>query len=204
MSKSVTLTVHRALDLITKTNDKLEKTMSNGLFINTSTKTKPSNRSFKTVEELKQRLQGDYDSVITNLENYSRLKEAVALSNLQTKVTFLGQEVSIVRLLAIKQTLGQRQMFLRTLRNQNVQADKAILVAEQQVLEQMKGQDPASQESARTHFENTIALDKVTGFEKSPDQIIKDLEESISLLDSEVDTLLSESNIKTELTVELV
>ena len=126
-----TISIHRALTLISKSNETLSSAISRGMFVSTvqGVLRRPTDASFKTELELVTRIQSDTDKVESLLNLIAKLKAAVASKNLETKVQFDGREVSITELLAIKATLSQRQQYLNAVRQQS---QRANLVAEKQ------------------------------------------------------------------------
>ena len=59
-----TISIHRALTIVAKANSSISTQIRSGLFIGTviGASKRPSDRSFKTVEELQKRIQSDTGS----------------------------------------------------------------------------------------------------------------------------------------------
>ena len=197
------ITVNRALTLLEKGLDQIQHSVDTGVFIASATPFRPVSSDFKTLEELKTRIQSDTDKVEMTFENFATLKEAIAKSNLETKVMFQGKEVSIVRLLAIKLTLKERSQYLRQLKAQaskvNIDVEKGKASMEAQV-----SNAEANQKAVLLkELEKTQMVSAITAGGKSPAEIIKALEEEIHFLSHEVDMVLSDSNLETKIEIDL-
>ncbi len=75
-----TISIHRALTLISKSNETLSSAISRGMFVSTvqGVLRRPTDASFKTELELVTRIQSDTDKVESLLNLIAKLKAAVA------------------------------------------------------------------------------------------------------------------------------
>lgn len=199
-----TISIHRALTLISKSNETLSSAISRGMFVSTvqGVLRRPTDASFKTELELVTRIQSDTDKVESLLNLIAKLKAAVAAKNLETKVQFDGREVSVTELLAIKSTLSQRQQYLNTVRQQS---QRANLVAEKQQQENNRTVGSATGADAATvlkQLEQLNAVEVITANKESAAMKIQRLQEQNEFLVNELDYTLSEINLSTYIDID--
>ena len=199
-----TISIHRALTLISKSNETLSSAISRGMFVSTvqGVLRRPTDSSFKTELELVTRIQSDTDKVESLLNLIAKLKAAVAAKNLETKVQFDGREVSITELLAIKATLSQRQQYLNAVRQQS---QRANLVAEKQQQENNRTVGSATGADAATvlkQLEQLNAVEVITANKESAAMKIQRLQEQNEFLVNELDYTLSEINLSTYIDID--
>ena len=199
-----TISIHRALTLISKSNETLSSAISRGMFVSTvqGVLRRPTDASFKTELELVTRIQSDTDKVESLLNLIAKLKAAVAAKNLETKVQFDGREVSVTELLAIKSTLSQRQQYLNTVRQQS---QRSNLVAEKQQQENNRTVGSATGTDAATvlkQLEQLNAVEVITANKESAAMKIQRLQEQNEFLVNELDYTLSEINLSTYIDID--
>ena len=199
-----TISIHRALTLISKSNETLAVAIARGTFVSTvqGVLRRPTDASFKTELELVTRIQSDTDKVESLLNLIAKLKAAVASKNLETKVQFDGREVSITELLAIKATLSQRQQYLNAVRQQS---QRANLVAEKQQQENNRTVGSATGADAATvlkQLEQLNAVEVITANKESAAMKIQRLQEQNEFLVNELDYTLSEINLSTYIDID--
>ena len=199
-----TISIHRALTLISKSNETLSSAISRGMFVSTvqGVLRRPTDSSFKTELELVTRIQSDTDKVESLLNLIAKLKAAVAAKNLETKVQFDGREVSVTELLAIKSTLSQRQQYLNTVRQQS---QRSNLVAEKQQQENNRTVGSATGTDAATvlkQLEQLNAVEIITANKESAAMKIQRLQEQNEFLVNELDYTLSEINLSTYIDID--
>ena len=199
-----TISIHRALTLISKSNETLSSAICRGMFVSTvqGVLRRPTDASFKTELELVTRIQSDTDKVESLLNLIAKLKAAVAAKNLETKVQFDGREVSVTELLAIKSTLSQRQQYLNTVRQQS---QRSNLVAEKQQQENNRTVGSATGSDAATvlkQLEQLNAVEVITANKESAAMKIQRLQEQNEFLVNELDYTLSEINLSTYIDID--
>ena len=199
-----TISIHRALTIVAKANSSISTQIRSGLFIGTviGASKRPSDRSFKTVEELQKRIQSDTDTVENNLRLVAKIKAAIMAKNLETFVKFDGREVSITELLAIKSTLDLRQEYVSRLRSQLNAANNAAERNQQDILSQVKSESGVDAAVFQKQLEDLNAISLVTGNGASVAEKIKELEEQNDFLKEEIDIILSETNLSTMIELE--
>lgn len=200
-----TITIHRALELIKKHTKKVEDSKKADLIAIVKGSTKvPQSKAFKSKEELQIYLQGNQDSFFVSLELIAQLKEKIAQSNLETKVNYLGKEVSITKLLAIKETLTLRKQRLAYLRSQLATITDKVQTTNDKVLQDINAL--ASEDSVKSRKDTFTMYDELSLITSkdgvSPAKLVEDLALEVETLGYEVNSLLSESNIKTEIDIE--
>ena len=199
-----TISIHRALTLISKSNETLAVAIARGTFVSTvqGVLRRPTDASIKTELELVTRIQSDTDKVESLLNLIAKLKAAVAAKNLETKVQFDGREVSVTELLAIKSTLSQRQQYLNTVRQQS---QRSNLVAEKQQQENNRTVGSATGSDAATvlkQLEQLNAVEVITANKESAAMKIQRLQEQNEFLVNELDYTLSEINLSTYIDID--
>lgn len=198
-----TITIHRALSLLKKAEEAIETKLKSGYFVSTVTGVarRPTDRSFKNETELLKRIQSDTDSVEDNLSLIVSIKQAIAAKNLTTFVLFQGKETSITSLLAIRSTLDLRREYLSRLRAQMNSANILALKADEEISKQISSMDKESVTQLRTQLESLSSVHLVTASNVSVAARIQELEEEIQFLESEIDLVLSETNISTTIEI---
>lgn len=200
-----TLTIHRSLELIKKHTKKVKDSKQSELVATVKGKEQaPQSKEFKSKSELQTYLQGNFDSFFGSLELIAQLKEKISQSNLETKVNYLGKEVSITKLLAIKETLDIRKERLASLRYRLKDISNTIQTNnERYQLELNKIENAEIVKSRTKDFFEYEELSIITGKDSvSPTQLVEALILEVETLEYEVNSLLSESNIKTTIVID--
>lgn len=199
------ISIHRALTLINKTQDRLNVLIQTGTFVSTvqGTERRPQDRSFKTVTELENRIQSDTDSLESALSLIPKLKTAIAAKNLETVVDFKGAKVSITELLGIKSLIDYRRNYLAHLRNQSNKAQNAAEKAQQEVIKQLEQIDPSVKDTVRQNLEKVHLVELVSGTKESVAQKIDRITKENDFLENEIDIVLSETNLQTLIEVDM-
>lgn len=197
-----TISIHRALTLIAKSNENLSQSIARGIFISTvkgQSLRRPTDSSFKTEAELVTRIQSDTDKVESLLALIPRLKAAIAKKNLETKVQFGGKEVSITELLAIKSTLSQRQQYLNSVRQQTQRANQLVERQQQEIAQQVATNTSSVGDvgNYQRQLEQLNSIELVAVGKESAAAKIQRLIEENEFLSNELDYTLSEVNLST-------
>jgi len=209
-----TMSITRAIVELKRLNSRIENAISGGKFV---AKTVGKN-SFKkvvgandSVESMSAKIQASFDSVESLIEMRGKIKAAIVLSNATTKVTVMEKEMSVAEAIELKSTITFRHMYLRVLQTQlareMVDVEKANMVLDSTIevslnsiygSEKTKISEDVYKSVANPQKEQKEAalLDPMKIEDK-----IKKLTEQISIIESEVDFTLSESNAKTVITV---
>lgn len=204
------ISITRALVELKRLNDRISTAISAGTFVSTVVgknsyqKVSGSNQS---VVEMTRTIQSSFDSVDTLITDRARIKSAIVMSNALTKVTIMKQEMTVAEAIELKSTVVFRRQYLQVLRNQLVVANRAIATTNatlEAAIEVSLNNIYGSEKSKITDDTyKSVANPQKEQKEASlldPQKIeakIAALTEEISLLESEVDFTLSESNAST-------
>lgn len=201
-----TISIHRALTLIAKSNESLSTAIAQGIFVSTvqgQVVRRPVDSSFKSEEELLARIQSDTDKVESLFNLIAKLKAAIAAKNLETKVQFGGREVSITELLAIKSTLAQRKQYAASLRNQIQRANMAVESRQSDIQRQVSTiSNPTDAITVQKQIEQMNALELVTSNKESAAAKMQRIQDQNEFLLNELDYTLSEINLSTMITID--
>jgi len=153
-------------------------------------------------DELKKRIQSDTDSFNSKLDLVVSLKKAVAEANLKTIVSFNGREYTVTELLAIKETMAIRDTFLLQLRHQMQLANSQSSEAVTKIQTLAKDSPIENLQETLNTFTNLYGVNIISADSKlSPaEYVAKQITEQESLK-NELDLVLSESNIKTMISI---
>ena len=199
------LSIHRALALITKSQELVSEKTQNGVFAGlvVGEPARSHNPIYKSLNELQEKIQSDTDSVEGNIELIIKLKEAIARSNLETKVVYLGKEQSIHRLLSLKVQIKDYQNYLSRLRAISYTFQKAVTDKASQ------NEAEANKSEPNLRAEHLASLTKVSGLKiitensnLSLSQKIEKIEELINCINYDLDTILAENNLQTMIEIE--
>lgn len=196
------ITVNRALTLIEKGFSQIQHATSTGVFIASVTPIRPISADFKTNDELKARIQSDTDKVEAAFDKFMKLKEAVAESNLKTKVMFQGKETTIVGILAQKLLLQERKNYLSCLKMQARKVNSDVEKGKQSIEAQISSLESDAKVAMFKELSKTQEVTALTAGNKSPAEIIKTMEDEINFLENELDMVLSDSNLATKIEVD--
>lgn len=202
------ITIHRALTLIKNAENDLHEKLREGVFVSTvkGISKIPTDKAYKTHEELIKTIQSSTDTVESKLNLISKLKVAIQQKNLEVKVNFLDKEVSVAELLAIKSTINLRISYTNAFRTQLNVARNVAHTAEQNVLQLVEKMDPASDTYAQSFASLTLlqSVEIVTSASQlSPAARLEKMQQELNFLNNEIDMLLSETNIVTLIEVDM-
>ena len=173
-------------------------------------KTYMSNR---TVEDTKKQIQASFDRVESLIKNRERIKAAIVHSNAVTQVTVLNRVMSVAEAIELKSTVQYRKDLLNGMKSQLTNATNTINnmntkleVEIQNLLSVVYGNEKGKVESDM--FANVVKPQHKQKQASLLDSCnirgkIEELEKEITEIESELDFLLSESNARTEVDVEI-
>ena len=207
-----TLTIHRALSELKIIDSRINKAISEGIFV---TANKHSNAKINgmTIPEVQDFMKSSLDSITSIITRKNAIKRAVDLSNATTKVTINGVDMTVVEAINLKNHgLESKQALVNAMKKQYTLAinkatsDNNTLNerAESYVIGMYGGKDTKTDQStitkAKQEFIEMNTIDIVDGVNIL--KVIKSLEEEIFNFTAEVDAILSESNAITQITIE--
>ena len=204
----VNMSVHRGLAELKLYSNKIETSLRN-LFVLAN---KNSNKTIggRSISEVESNIRGNFDSVVSLIENRKLIKDAIVKSNATTKVTVGGKEMTVAEAIERKTSVELDLSFLNNLQSQ--------FNHENSIVQKMNDELPTKLENylqatlgEKPTTENIVALTKV--FEDNNKFILIDpariqnyiakLEKETDEFITQVDYILSESNAKTFFDVEL-
>jgi hypothetical protein len=163
------------------------------------------------VDVAKAKIQSSYDTMAAMFEKRAALKSAVVLSNAMTTVQILGKEVSVAEAIEMKSSVQNKQALLQVMKQQYAKCNNAVSILNAKLDEAIESNlktiygsdkskaDPSAYESiAKPQREQKEAslLDPADIVSK-----IAALTEEISVITTELDFTLSESNARTTIQV---
>lgn len=207
----VNMSVHRGLAELKLLGNKIERGVNNTFVV--ANKVSNKNIGGRTIEEAKNSIQGNFDSIVDLIENRKRIKSALVKSNASTVVSISGKEYTVAEAIERKASVALDRMFLNALRlqfareNNAVESQNATLSSKLETyLASVLGEKSSrSPEDVKQH---TKVFEDLNRFElidpKKVANYIEKLQEEIDNFESEVDYVLSESNATTFFDVDLV
>ena len=210
------ISVTRALVELKRLDERISKAISGGQFVARTIGRDNHKKvvgSTASVTETEQKIQGSFDKVQSLIANREAMKSAIVMSNAKTMVTILGKTVSVAEAIELKSTVGFRTQYLNTMRQQLTsernQVDKSAILLDAEIetsLNTLYGAD-----SKKIDAETLKSVSDVKKNQKEQALLdsgkIEDkmaaVEADILNLSSELDFVLSESNAKTVISVEL-
>ena len=164
-----------------------------------------------TVQNVVSQIQSNRDRVNSMIEMRAKIKSAVVASNAATKVKLGAREMTVAEAIELKKSIDVKRNMLLTYRRQVFQAN-ALVHSQNATLDAQietnlatiygndKGKVDASMFEAIAKPQREQKLASLIDPIKIND-LIKSLDEEISLVDTELDFTLSEINAKTEIEV---
>ena len=207
------MTVHKALCDIKLLNKKIFKEISEIKIVvaNKSTNNKVDGQ---TLEEFKQSIKSDYQSINSDIDRYKALTRAVAQSNAVTKIVVNGSEYTVAeaiaiknKLIPIKQQLLDRILYVYNKENSLVKEKNERL--EYEADEFVRDKDLKKEDSknlaetilkTRNDYYNTRKYELVDPLKVN--NITKELKDEIDSFLLDIDSALSVSNANTLITIE--
>lgn len=210
---TIKMSVNKALKELKLYTAKIERKIGQGNFVGFEQEGRIPNSNV-TVKEFKEQGEAAFQSVKDLIANRNAIKSAVVKSNAKTIVTVDGKEMTVAEAIERKDSISFDKTLLHSLRIQrnaaqskveriNVQleadADRSISNMTQNMTKETK--DNLDLDSIRKTFKVREAT-LLEGI-KDLDKTIEDLEETIEGFEADVDISINESNVKTEIEVEL-
>lgn len=214
MQKQISVT--RALVELKRSEDVINRATTEGLFI-AQTVGMDQNRkvlqSQDSVQVTTDKIVASFQKVEQAIANRAALKSAIVLSNATTIVQLGGKSMTVAEAIELKSSVQFKRLLLNVLRQRKNSAETNVFTSNNLVdeliqkhltsvygAEKSKISDETVKAIADPQYATKKAalLDPCTIAKK-----IEELQEEISVIESELDFVLSESNAKTEITVEL-
>ena len=205
------MSIHRALSDLKLYDAKINKATREGRFIEEH-KLSDSKIKGKTIEELKNEIQGSMDKVTALIENKKRIKSAIVLSNATTTIVIGDKTYTVAEAIERKNMIGLEYTLLNSLR---LQYNQALLSVEtennrlsdrfekylQNVLGDKDKRNVDDIEAHRKTFYGREEHELIDPLKLS--DIIEKMTEDLETFSKEIDYKLSESNATTFIEVDL-
>lgn len=210
------ISVTRALTELKRLDGRITNAIGNGTFVSLligrGNNQKPIN-SNDTKEDKKRQIQKSFDQVTSLIKNYQNLKSAIILSNASTYVTIAGEKKTVAEVIEMKNSIEYMKSFHECLRssyvaacnnrdniNQKLEESIDNLLAE--AIRSEKGKFDKSVEELISNSQRDQKEANLLDPIKIEDKI-SFYRDKVETFLSEVDFVLSESNARTMITVDL-
>lgn len=210
------ISITRALAELKRLDDRIARETTNGIFVDVTVghgQFQKVHTSHKSVEDVTRSIQGSYDSLNQLMSNRAKIKAAIVLSNASTKVRVGQREMTVAEAIEMKRSVVTLEMFRDRLKHSYGSSIRMVAQLNQQM-------EAAIDASLNTVFGNDKGKVDPTAFESiskpqrdqkearllDPKDILKqieDLENLISEVNTELDFTLSESNARTQISVDI-
>lgn len=211
------MSVTRALVELKRIQERIENAILQGKFVGMTTG-QNQHKKFSgnmTVAEATAHIQGSFDKVDSLISNREKLKAAIVLSNANTTVvvSFMNRVLTVAEAIELKSTVSFRQKYLDAMRNQlklttnvvdkiNAELEASITASLNTIYGNEKGKVEQSMYAAISEPQKQQKEAALLDPGKIAARIEK-LTDEISQINSEIDFVLSESNARTNITVDL-
>ena len=205
----VEMSVHRGLAELKLYENKINSSMQSTFVV--ANKKSNKNIGGRTVAEVRDLIKGNFDSITSLIENRKRVKAEIVKSNSKTMVVVGGKEMSVAEAIERKNSVVFEQNFLGTLRNQFNLQNNVVDSKNNELSQKLEGYLQATlgeNREAEQVKQLTKTFNDNNEYELVDPAKIQDkidsLQTQIQEFQSQVDYILSESNAKTFISVELV
>lgn len=210
----VTMSITRALSELKRLDERINRDISQNAYIGItigkgSHKKMLSNQG--TPDAVSSKIESSYKSIVDLMTRRSEIKSKVVLSNAQTLVSVGGKQITVAEAIELKKSVGYSRALLNAMRAQysvaNGQVNAQNEAMEQTIeklLSTVYGSDKSKIDTQVAEAVSTPQRVQKTAELLDPlnlSEKIKEIEEKISLVDTELDYSLSEVNAKTEIIV---
>lgn len=209
------MSVTRALAELKRLDDRLNRmTTDQSIFVSVAVGQGDKQKVLgvsDTVQNVVAQIQSNRDRVSSMIEMRAKIKAAVVASNAATKVKLGTREMTVAEAIELKKSIDIKRNMLATYRRQVIQAN-ALVAKQNAALEAQIETNLATiygNEKGKVDASMFEAIAKPQREQKEAslidpikiNDLIKSLEDEISLVETELDFTLSESNAKTEIEI---
>lgn len=207
------MSITRALAEIKRLDDRIEKAITSE-FVNVAVgrnENKRSTNRSETLQDTQCKIQSNRYTLTAMFDKRAKIKAAVVQSNAVTKITLGKEELSVAEAIEKKKSIDLKRRLSVTLKQQLNRANELVKTLNEKLdqtiennLATIYGNDKCKADAS---MYNAIAEPQKNQKEASlidPIKIqkwIEELDEEISITDTELDFILSESNAKTEIEI---
>jgi hypothetical protein len=210
-----TMTICRGLAALKWYDDRITREMTGNVFIGVTVGKGALQEPLigsGSVDQQTKNIQSAFDSIESLIDHRQKIKAAIVVSNAKTLVTLGGKEMTVAEAIELKKSVQYKQQFLQVLISQfnqcNMQVksqnDKLETAIDSMVAQVMGASDKGKVDT--TSYE-AVAVPQRNAKEaalldpKNIAEKIKALTEEISLIETELDFVLSTSNAITTIEV---
>lgn len=211
-----TISVTRALVELKRLDERISKAIGSGLFVSRTIGRDTYKKAVGTsdsVTAVEQKIQASFDRVSSLISNREKVKSALVLSNATTRVKVLNRDMTVAEAIELKSTVATRNALLAAMRGQLALERTQVERAAAQLDAEIETSVNALYGTDRTKIDADM-IKSVGDVKRSQKEValldpakieskIELLEADILNLTSELDFVLSESNARTEITVDL-
>ena len=209
------MSVTRALAELKRLDDRLNRmTTDQSIFVSVAVGKGDKQKVLgvsDTVQNVVSQIQSNRDRVNSMIEMRAKIKAAVVASNAATKVKLGAREMTVAEAIELKKSIDVKRNMLNTYRRQVIQAN-ALVYSQNATLDAQIETNLATiygNEKGKVDASMFEAIAKPQREQKEAslidpikiNDLIKSLEEEISLVETELDFTLSEFNAKTEIDI---
>lgn len=203
------ISVAKALVELKTLDSRIQKEINNGVFIAGLKKSSKKVNNIYTRDEFEKLVKSTYESVLSLMERKKVIKSAVVQSNSVTMVTVDGKPMTVAEAIERKKSIELDKMLFNQMQSQYKSA-KAFVDGNNEIVEQKL--QTLLEQSVTSDKKETIdmkgfsdAFRETNSFEiinplKVQDKI-KELEDDITNFLADVDSVLTESNVLTKITI---
>lgn len=210
-----TYSITRALVELKRLDSRISSAIASGTFAAVRVGKNASAKVFnsaQTIAQTETEINASFQQVDKLIKNRQVLKAAIVASNAETKVTVLGNEISVAAAIDLKATLPIRKQYLTGVRTQLVKATVQTATLNGSLLEDIQKSTEAllggQKEMKDTSLAEQLAEKQREQREASVlgqatvEAKVKALEDEILAIETELDFVLSESNALTTISIE--
>lgn len=212
---TMTMTVTRALAELKFLDDRINRAIMTGTFIGISIGRDDSKKTNTgaSVDEATKVITASHQRVESLIANREKIKRAIIRSNSETKVKIVDQEITVAEAIELKKSVVYRESYINAMRNAvhaariNVNAGNTALdTAINQSVNTVYGNDKGKVDAA---MYDAVAVPQKKQKEHAlldpckVDELIEKQSEIVDSIKKELDFILSESNAKTNITIDL-
>lgn len=215
MTQTIEISVVRALATLKSLKKEIDDYMKKSyLFQGIQYGTSGKDTFMRTMDakKLESELQSNYDQGESLINRYTNYKQAILNSNAVTMVQVNGRSMSVSDAIVMKATLAEREKFLSVLRKSSSDVKVAFEKNLKEFEDKVKAVYEATVNPSSTDEEKSSTYETIRNQQMSisgpimldpikVDDKIKKLEEEINFLKTELDYVLSTSNVETNIMV---
>lgn len=207
------MSITRALAEIKRLDDRLARLSTNSEFVSVTVGKGDKQKVFSSgeVDKTRRKIQSDMDTINAALVSRAKIKCAIVQSNALTSVTVNGTSYTVAEAIELKKSIDLKRSLVIMMKQQLTAAKLKVENANQRMDEQIEanlatiyGNDKAKVESSMFEAVAKPQREQKEAALLDPlnlGELIEKIEEEISVIDTELDFILSEVNAKTEIDV---